>query len=206
MRTRRDPRPARLARTAAFLILSSALLPGCGSTTPDNMKPPPGHGPYTGTVADWPLWFIEHKFGAYCFDTISCVVTYAGFAHGGDSSQPTIESLPRPLEQVVRAGWGPYRNFPAPAKVRWTSSDGTQLEAAVDVAELLADRMVRHTVAREDIKEGTSIPPPGVILVVDDRTISTYMSTWIALKEPRDPANPHSDLHTGLVLVHTKRY
>lgn len=209
MHTRRDSRAVRLARTAAALILAAALLQGCSSRTPsppDNMKPPPGHGPYTGTVADWPLWFIEHEFGAYCFDTVSCVVTYAGFAHGDTSPQVSIESLDRPLDRILRTGWGPYRNFPAPAKVRWSSSDGTRLEASVDIAEIFADRMIRHTFAKEDIKEETNIPPPGIILVVDDRTISVYMSTWIWLKEPRNAENPHSDLHTDLVLVHSKTY
>lgn len=209
MRTRRDSHAARLIRPAAFLTLAAALLQGCSSAAPvpaDNMQPPPGHGPYTGTVADWPLWFIEHNFGAYCFSTLRCVVEYARFAHGGDSPRPSIESLGDPLEKILRAGWGPYRNFPAPAEVSWTSSDGTRLEARVDIAEILADRMIRHTAARKDIKEDTSIPPPGVILVVDDRVITIYMRTWIALKEPSDPANPHSDLHTGLVRVYSKAY
>ena len=209
MRTRRDSHAARLIRRAAFLTLAAALLQGCSSGAPvpaDNMQPPPGHGPYTGTVADWPLWFIEHEFGAYCFSTVSCVVNYAGFAHGGESPRPSLAAVARPGVKILRAGWGPYRNFPAPAKVRWTSSDGTRLEASVDVSEILADRMIRHTVAREDIKEGTSIPAPGVILVVDDRRVSIYMSTWIALKEPRNLENPHSDLYTGLILVHSKTY
>lgn len=187
------------------LVVCVSLAQGCEKRF-DPMEPPPGHGPYTGTVEDWPLWFIEHEFGAHCFSTLSCVVNYSGFAHGGHSPRPSLESLGRPLDRILRTGWGPYRNFPAPAEVRWTSSDGTRLEASVDIAEVFADRMIRHTLAKEEIKEDTSIPPPGVILLVDDRTISVYMSTLIWLKTPRDPENPHSDLHSDLVLVHSKTY
>ncbi|MBJ6980233.1 MULTISPECIES: hypothetical protein [unclassified Luteimonas] len=209
MHTRRDSRAARLARTAAVLILAAALLQACSSrapSSPDNMKPPPGHGPYTGTVADWPLWFPFHSFGAYCFGVASCQISYAGQMHGSDQPRPPITSLERPLREALHAGRGPIRNFPPPAEVEWTTIDGTRLMARVDIADIFADRMVRHTVAREDIMEDSLIPRPGIILVVNDRTINTYMSTWIPLKELQDPANPHSDLHTGLVLVHSKTH
>lgn len=177
---------------------------------PEHMTPPPGHGPYTGTVADWPLWFPMHKFGAYCFDTLRCEVRYAGFQHGGpdERSQPSIESFGRPIEDILRAGWGPYPNFPEPARVTWTSLDGTALVATVDVAGIFSDRMVRHTMAREDILENATIPYPGIIVVVDDRVIRVYMSSWIVLKESRggDSENRASDLHTGVVLVHSETY
>lgn len=209
MRTRRDSHAARLIRPAAFLALAAALLQGCSSGTPvsaDNMQPPPGHGPYTGTVADWPLWFPWHSFGAYCFGVQSCKVTYSGQTHGSDQPRPPLDSVERPLRDVLHAGRGPIKNFPAPAQVEWTSLDGTLLSASVDISDIFADRLVRHVVAREDIREDSLIPRPGIILVVDDRTINTYMSTWIPLKKPQDPANPHSDLHTGLVLVDSKTY
>lgn len=219
MHTRRDARAGRVARLLAALVVAGAalVLQGCGSAEPvpdaatpparaNNMQPPPGHGPYTGTVADWPLWFPFHDFGSYCFSVQACSITYAGLTNASESPRPSVESLPSPLEKVLSAGRGPIRNFPPPAEVSWTSRDGASLSARVDMAEIFADRMIHHPVDREDIRENSMIPPPGIILVLDDRTISVYMSSWIPLKELQDPSNPYSALHTGVELVHSKTY
>lgn len=211
MYRRKGARAGRLALLFT-LMAGTVLLQGCRAGEPvhEHMIPPPGHGPYTGTVADWPLWFPMHQFGAYCFDTQRCEVRYAGFQHGGpdEKLQPSVESFGRPIEDILRTGWGPYPNFPEPAKVTWMSLDGTALTANVDIAEIFADRMVRHAVAREDIMENATIPYPGIILVVDDRVIRVYMSSWIALKESHstDSANRAGHLHTGVVLVHSESY
>lgn len=196
-----------------FAIVACALvLQGCRAGEPvhEHMIPPPGHGPYTGTVADWPLWFPMHKFGAYCFDTRRCEVRYAGFLHGGPDPrlQPSLESLGHPIEDILYAGWGPYPNFPEPALVSWTSLEGTEFTARVDIAEIFADRMVRHTVVREDILENSHIPYPGIILVVDDRTISLYMSTWLPLKKSpvQDRESRDGRVHAEVVLVHSEKY
>ena len=208
MRTRRQSRAGRMALMLAATLAGALLLQGCNATesTPAHMKPPPGHGPFTGTVADWPLWFAWHQFGGYCFDTQTCEIRYSGGSHGSDRPQPSVESYERPMEKVVRAGRGPIKNFPPPAEITWTSLDGTPLEASVDMAEIFADRLVRHTAAREDILEDSNIPYPGIILVVDDRTISVYMSTRMALKTPKNPGNPLSNQHSGVVLVHSRTY
>lgn len=190
------------------MLTGMGALQGCGASEPtyEHMKPPPGHGPFTGMVADWPLWFPMHQFGGYCFDTQACEIRYAGNFHGSERPQASLASHGRPVEKILRAGTGPIRNFPPPARVKWVSLHGVRLEAEVDIGEIFSDRMVRHTAKREEIRENSSIPYPGIILVVDDRTISVYMSTWMALKEPRDPRNPHSNQHWGVVLVDSKTY
>lgn len=208
MRTRHGTRRGLLA-VVAVLLGTAALLQGCNAVETKNfdpMEPPPGHGPFTGTVADWPLWFVWHQFGTHCYSTQSCRITYDGRLHGTDSPRPTFASLGRPIEKAVSAAIGPIRNFPPPARVEWVSANGTSLSAEVDMAEIFADRLVRHTVAREDILENSNIPYPGIILVIDDRTINVYMSTWMALKEPTKPDNPHSAQHSGLVLVESRTY
>lgn len=207
MRRRRRSRTGRMALLAATMA-ATLLLQGCNATdpVPEHMRPPPGHGPFTGTVADWPLWFAWHQWGAYCYSVRDCQILYGGIHHGTEHPQPSIESLGYSLEDALWAGNGPVRNFPPPAKVAWTSLDGTRMAADVDIGEIFADRLVRHTVPREDIMENADIPYPGIILVLDDRTISIYMSTWIPLKESRFPGNPVGNLHTGVVLVHSQTY
>jgi len=192
----------------AATLAGTLLLQGCKATdpVPEHMRPPPGHGPFTGTVADWPLWFAWHKFGIHCYSVQSCRVEYGGMSQELDRPRPSFESLGRPIDKVLHAGRGPIKNFPPPARVRWVSRDGTSLEASVDIATIFADRLVRHTVAREDVMEDADIPYPGIILVVDDRTISIYMSTWIPLKESLAPGNPVGNLHTGVVFVHSETY
>ncbi|MBD7987973.1 hypothetical protein H9645_08015 [Luteimonas sp. Sa2BVA3] len=207
MRRRRGTRASLLVAMVA-VVAGVALVQGCNAVDrrPDPTSPPPGHGPYTGTVADWPLWFPRHYFGTDCFSVRACRIDYGGLPHLYETRQPTFESLGRPVEKVLRASTGPIRNFPPPAEVTWTTLDGVELSAIVDIAEIFADRLVRHPVPRDDIMRNAHIPFPGIILVVDGRTIHVYMSTWIPLKESRKPGNPVGDLHTGLVHVHSRTY
>lgn len=205
---RRSGTRASLLALAVAVAAGVVLVQGCNvvERTPDHMKPPPGHGPFTGTVADWPLWFAWHNFGGYCFDTQVCEIRYSGGSHGSDRPQPSLASYGRPMDRIIEASSGPIKNFPPPAEVSWVTRDGVALQASVDIGEVFADRMVRHTAAREDISEGSNIPYPGIILVVDDRTISVYMRTWMALRKPTDPANPRSNQYSGIVLVRSMTY
>lgn len=207
MRRRCRSRTGRMALLAATLA-ATLLLQGCNATdpVPEHMRPPPGHGPFTGTVADWPLWFAWHQWGVHCYSVQECHVLYGGIHSGTEHPRPSLESFGREIDKVLRAGNGPIRNFPPPAKVTWISRDGTPLKADVDIAAIFSDRLVRHTVPREEIMENADIPYPGIILVVNDRTISIFMRTWIPLKESRIPGNPLGNVHTGAVLVHSEIY
>ena len=199
---------ARIPRLLAFALVGVLLLQGCDRSGPrvlDPAMPPPGQGPFTGTVADWPLWFIWHQFGLDCFNVLQCEAVYGGRRHWRYKPQPSMESFGRPIENLLRASHGPYQNFPPPARVSWISRDGSSLEASVDMAEIFADRRVRHTVAREDILEKSYIPRPEIILVIDDRTVSVYMRTWIPLKGPQRPGYP-SPHQVGVVQAYSQTY
>jgi hypothetical protein len=192
------------------------LLTGCQSAmstsanAPDDaassITPPPGHKPFTGTVADWPLWFIAHEFGAHCFNTQSCSIVYKGFHYGSDQPSPSVESYGRPLEKLLSAGRGPIPNFPPPAAVAWRSKDGTPLSANIDIGEIFKDRLIRHNLKREDISETSSISNPDIILEVNDRTIIVYMRAMIYLKKPRFKERPHSDYQDDLIQVFSRSY
>ncbi len=193
---------------ASIVLLLCLLSTGCQSamSSSTNTTPPSGHGPYTGTVADWPLWFIAHNFGVQCFDTQSCEILYRGFPHGSDEPRPSVESYGIPLEKLLTAGRGPIPNFPPPAVVTWKSKDGTPLRAEIDIGEIFKDKLIRHNVARVDISETSYVPTPEIILEVNDRTINIYMRAMIFLKEPRFADRPHSDYRDDLIKVFSRTY
>lgn len=191
----------------AVLALCIGLLQGCEKRF-DPMEPPPGHGPYTGTVDDWPLWFVQHRFASKCFSVHDCTVSYAGqrIEKMTTGPRPSVESLGFPLEKILSGSISGIVNFPPPAKVDWVAMDGTHLSATVDMAEIFKDRLLVHSTPREAILEHGTIPPPDIVLVVDDRRIDVYMRTYLFLKELRDPTNPHSNFRSEVVRVHSREY
>lgn len=169
----------------------------------------PGSFRGDNTVADWPLKFVRHKFGAYCYDTIGCKVLYAGFPHGASSDDvlsPPASSFGPDYRNNWNASHLALPNFPPPAVVTWRSKDGESHRAEVDIGEIFKDRLIRHNVPREDIPEGISIGDPGIVLEVSDRTIHVYMKAFVPTKSLRTPGNPHSDYRSDPVLVWSRTY
>src|SRR3546814_11645959 len=90
-----DPmkRPLRIHDPLLAAALAAVAMTGCHSTmtsahdpspagsdaVPPNMVPPPGHGPFTGTAADWPFWFVRHAFGVSTYRTYGCKLLYNHF-------------------------------------------------------------------------------------------------------------------------------
>lgn len=166
-------------------------------------------GKVDNTVADWPLTFVQHNFGAHCFDTIGCRITYAGFTHGVEGSEevsPPLVSRRGTREQILRAGHLARRNFPPPAHVVWRSKDGQPHEADIDIGEIFRDQKIVHRVPREDIREGVSITDPDIVLEVEDRTITVYMRAFIPTKELQVPGNPYSGHRDDLLRVWSRTY
>lgn len=213
-------RSLRLRDPVLAAALAAAAMTGCHSTmtsahdpspagseaVPPNMVPPPGHGPFTGTVADWPLWFVRHNFGAHCFDTQSCEVLYNSFPHGSEEPSPSIASYGRPLDDLLTAGFLSIANFPPPAIVNWRSKDGTSLRAEIDIGDIFKDQMIRHNVSREDIPEGVGIHNPDIVLEVNDRTVNVYMRAFVPTKELQVPGNKYSDFRADLIQVFSRTY
>ncbi|WP_139227420.1 MULTISPECIES: hypothetical protein [unclassified Pseudoxanthomonas] len=160
------------------------------------------------TVADWPLKFVRHNFGAHCFDTIGCRITYSGFTHGADEGEvsPPLSSYRGAREQILSAGHIARTNFPPPVRIAWRSRNGVAHETEIDIRALFPGQLIVHNVAREDIREGVSITDPDIILEVEDRTISVYMRAFIPTKVLQVPGNPYSGHRAELVRVWSEMY
>lgn len=164
---------------------------------------------YTGTVADWPLFFIKHHFSTQCFDTQYCRVRYGSMPHEHREPTGSVESVgrhyPAILTQAKRIG---IDNFAGPVEITWRSKDGTTLEARIDFEGLFPDRLVPipPTVRREDIPERINISEPTIVVEVVDRTVNVYTMTFIPMKEEQIPGNRYSRNNTDLVRVFTRTY
>jgi hypothetical protein len=176
-------------------------------TAPAATATTPGHGTTAGTVAEWPLAFKRHLFGAVCFDTRGCEVIYDDRDHGTAADTPSVSSLPlQRYNALMLADYGDLPNFAAPAKLRWRSKDGSEHIAEIDLAEVFKDGLIRHKTAREDIAEDVSMGFTHVILEIDDRTVSVYSRTMIPTKREQVPGNPHSFFRDDLIKVYSRTY
>ncbi|TYT26388.1 hypothetical protein FZO89_09020 [Luteimonas viscosa] len=210
-----QPAPRRKARRplhpiAAAVMAASLATTGCqgmAMTTQD--VPPEEPARPDNTVADWPLKFVQHNFGAFCYSTYGCRVRYNGFDHTADPDGElalSSESLGDRYPDNLGGGYLGILNFPPPAQVRWRSKDGTSHEAEVDIGEIFRDQLILHDVPREDVREGVSILNPEIVLEVNDRTINVYMRAFIPTKALQQSGNPHSGHRDELLLAWSRTY
>lgn len=201
----------RRALRAALFVL---LLSGCQAVMTTSVANPTAAAaasaddrPYTGTVADWPLFFKRHMFGVACFDTLSCSVLYDRREHGTERAAPSKSALPPERYDAAMIGtYGDLPNFPPPAEVRWTTRDGVAHEAQVDFDAIFADRLIRHQVPREEIPEGVSMGFTHVVLEVDGRTLNVYTRTLIPTRSEQIPGNRYSTGRNDLIKVYSRTY
>ena len=208
---RRPSRPFALS----VALLATTLLCACQSamSSDRDFGPYPGapniDRRYTGTVADWPLFFIKHHFSAQCFDTQYCRVKYGNVPNEHREPTSSIASAgknyPGILINAVEIG---IVNFAGPVEVTWRSKDGTPLEARVDLDALFKDRLVPipPVVKREDIPDMIGIGPTTIVVEVNDRTVNVYTRTRIPMKEAQIPGNHYSFNNGDLVRVFTQTY
>jgi len=159
------------------------------------------------SASNEPLTFKRHNFGAFCYSTYGCHVTYNGFTHVSepdDVLQPSSTSLGEKYPANLDASYLSIGNFPEPASVAWKSKDGVEHSAFVDIASIFWDRYVLHHVPKRDV--GGDIGDPGIILEVNDRTINVYMKVFVPTREPQVPGNKHSYFRDDLILAWSKVY
>jgi hypothetical protein len=191
-----------LQRLAWSIALTSPFfLIACTSAMPTHDS---SHSSDTLSQKKADLRFTTHNFAAWCFDTLSCRVLYNNRYEAREDklSLPLTQEFFRRMDAVTLG----IANFPPPAVVTWQSKDGVAHEATVDIGEIFKDQRILHNVSEKDIPEDAYVGPPGIILVVNDRTISVYMKAFIPLKEPRVPGNSNSDYRKDLVLAYSRTY
>lgn len=205
-----SPRPVRPWRRTAAALLGIAFVAGCQpAMTHSTLSDPPAaqNRPYTGTVADWPLFFRHLQFGVACFDTQACRVVYNDFEFGTPvPTKPLSAWTPQAYDALMSASYGPVPRSAPPAQVTWRCKDGAELHAEVDVAAIFADGAIRHDVPREDIPEEISMGSTHVLVEVNDRTVSVYTRTMIPTKREQIPGNKHSMFRSDLIKVYSRTY
>jgi hypothetical protein len=157
----------------------------------------------------FPLTFKEHNFAAHCYNAIGCSVIYNNHQHSAWNGPDEV--APPPDSPDYREEWGlasyiGVRNFPPPAQVRWRSMDGVAHEAKVDIGAIFKDERVLHRIAESDYAERSFGGSPGIVLEVNDRTISVYMKASVATKTEQIPGNRYSYGRDDVILAWSYAY
>jgi hypothetical protein len=191
--------------SVVLLLLTTGCHPAM-STQPDSTS--------TLHVAsnEFPLKFVDHSFGTYCYNTLACKVIYNNYDFNLlNADKP---SGPPPSVNYKEDWWpashGGIRNFPPPAEVRWTSLDGATHEARVDMAIIFKSGRVLYKVPDPEILDGIFpqglVAGPSIFLEVNDRTINIYMAALIPTTDEQIPGNKNSRARTDLILAWTHTY
>src|ERR1700761_4089655 len=165
---------------------------------------PPGYaGPLEGKDP-WPLRFYRHSFSAAHFNTLKCHIVY------NDSvfTRLTGDAPKGPMREDFLDDWtGNHgvtpenhhgKTFPGPVEIQWTSLDGSEHRASIDLDDIFKDRLVLHRMPRDEVQEAwlnackTRPPAPSILLEVNDHTVNVYMRELIITKHEQIPGNPRS--------------
>lgn len=160
----------------------------------------------------WSLRFDSFSFGARCYNTIRCSILYGNQEHSVYLDEPSGAPYSPDWKKSWSAGYivMPEHVFPPPVQVKWTSMDGVENRASVDIEAIFPGRKVLHEVPREDLwEEWAKIHShaPYILLEVNDRTINVYMKVRLLTKHSETPAEPDLKIsRNDLVLAWTNTY
>jgi hypothetical protein len=192
---------------AAAIVAAVFSITGCqGMATTTQDSPPSGSSRADNTVADWPLRFVQHSFGAFCYSTYACQIRYGGYSRvePDDKLQIASESLGDKYPGNLDAGYLGIMNFPPPAQVSWRSKDGTSHQAEVDIGQIFKDQVVLHNVPREEVSGS-----PGtveIILEINDRTINVYMRAFVSTNVEQIVGDRRGYSRRELILAWSRTY
>ncbi len=163
---------------------------------------------------EWPIRFDGITFGARCYHTLSCLVIYRN-----KDQVPRNHALNpsgAPYSPDWKNSWEashmvlPEEVFSTPVQVRWTSMDGVEHRAEIDLEDIFPERLVLHNVPREQLKDGWGMEhaarTPEILLEINDRTISLYMKAWIVVKSIEGHENKEYKSRRDLILAWAKTF
>lgn len=160
-----------------------------------------------------PLRFAGHSFAVHAYDTLAFYVEYNGTGWFSDQyrtarSPSYAESIPR--ERWPLAGYIGVRNWPGPAKLRWTSLDGVEHTAEIDFSRIFADGLTLHTVPDNELPAGMYhqgiSTDPEIHLEVENRTVRVYQRARMSTRSEQRPGNKYSNYRKDLFLVAEYHY
>ena len=195
-----------MCHVATLLVATALTATGCqGMATTHGSAPSQSAGTQPGPLTEFPLRFLRHNFGIATYAVQRYSVVYANRPYTGGPKPAREEVHPNAFKNTS-AGHLMIRNFPPPAVVKWTSRDGTPLEAEVDIGRIFKDELVRYDAPRDEISDRTPAINPDIVLEINDRTINVYMRAYLSLKAPRIPGNRYSDYRHDPVLAWSRTY
>jgi len=185
-----------LAMTAAV-----ALASGCNLSSANWQR----HGASRVEDGKLKIPFYDHGFDAKCYDTLRCRVAYdnAYIVNDGGPSGPFTKR-----DRDNLGGHWTIPDFPSLVQVSWTSKDGEDHHAEIDLGEIFHSHLIRYP-DDLDVNDVDLIPysgTPDIILVVEDRSIHVYMMAWIALLNPRYPGREHSNFRHDPVVAYSQKF
>jgi hypothetical protein len=186
----------------------------------ETIVPHPGTADTVATVHPIPgsyrVQFRSFNFEAFCYSTRDCSVIYDRHEHTRLSMGVVTPPPKSEPGKDYRDYWGlasyvGIENFPKPAEVQWTSMDGVQHEAKVDIASIFKDQWALNNVPAADAIVNSTSPvgplvTPSIFLEVNDLTISVYIKTEIDTKTEQNPGNKYSYFRGDLILAWTHTY
>ncbi|ALN65916.1 hypothetical protein GLA29479_5091 [Lysobacter antibioticus] len=163
----------------------------------------------------WPLTFDAFSFGVRCYNTLASNIIFMNHQFAVELDGPSGQ----PSSPEWKDGW--TAGFivmaeempPDPVELRWTSLDGAEHYAEIDLIEdIFPQRLVLHSVPKEDVNEdwaryeGGKTRPPQILMEVNDRTVNVYMKAMVLTNSPPNPDRPDIIGCRDLILAWTKTY
>lgn len=195
----------RILRAAVPAVVFLLLTTGCQSAMSTQPDKPQGDA----TSSMFPLKFYKHSFDVFCYNTLRCHVIYDNRNLTPYKADERASGPPPSPDYRARwglAGFGGFRNFPPPAEVTWTSLDGAEHEAKVDIGAIFKDQRVLYRVPDSEIPDKSWGDDPSIHLEINDRTINVFMQAFIATKTEQIPGNKYSYGRTDVILAWTHTY
>ncbi|WP_408952114.1 hypothetical protein [Lysobacter sp. Hz 25] len=169
--------------------------------------------PNNSSSIPWPLTFDAFSFGASCYNTLASNVIFMNHQFALVIDGPSGEPRSPEWKDRWTAGFIVMADEmpPDPVELRWTSLDGVEHYAEIDlIKDIFPEQVVLHNVSKEDVNEdwaryeGGKTNPPQILMEVNDRTINIYLKAMVLTKLPPNPKRPDIVGCHDLVLAWTK--